>query len=101
MRNDIENPRPDQRYLTIVIAFMLGSGLSGAFLLHALESPTELFRWMLLAAWIIAWLSATTYAYRRWYRSRRAQTDADEKAKANAKRNARSDANAPMKTGLD
>lgn len=95
MRNDIENPRPDQRYLTIVIAFMLGSGLSGSFLIHALESPTELFRWILLAAWIVAWLSASTYAYRRWYRSRRAQTDTDEKS------NARPAARTPTKTGLD
>jgi hypothetical protein len=99
MRNDIENPRPDQRYLTIVIAFMLGSGLTGSFLIHALESPTELFRWILLAAWIVAWLSATTYAYRRWYRSRRAQTDADEKP--NAKPTAGPAASTPTKTGLD
>ena len=99
MRNDIENPRPDQRYLTIVIAFMLGSGLSGSFLINAVESPTELVRWILLAAWIVAWLSATMYAYRRWYRSRRAQTDTDETT--TAKPNARPGASTPKKTGLD
>lgn len=99
MRNDIENPRPDQRYLTIVIAFMLGSGLTGSFLIHALESPTEPFRWILLVAWIVAWLSATIYAYRRWYRSRHAPTDTEEMS--NARPDARPAASTPTKTGLD
>ena len=78
MRNDIENPRPDARYLTIVVAGMLGFGLAGNLLLHALDAPSDPLRWVMLGVWIMVWVAATTYAYRRWYRSRRAQSTAEE-----------------------
>lgn len=74
MRNDIENPRPDARYLQMVIALMLGTGLAGSLLLHALDAPSDVFRWLMLAGWVVLLFSAFVFAYRKWARSKREQS---------------------------
>jgi hypothetical protein len=71
MRNDIENPRPDARYMQICIALMMGVGLAGALLLHALDAPGDGYRWFLMAGWIILLISCFAFAYRKWDRSKR------------------------------
>jgi hypothetical protein len=71
MRNDIENPRPDARYMQIGIALILGTGLAGSLLLHALDAPSDIFRWLLFGGWVVLLICAGVFAYRNWERSKR------------------------------
>ena len=69
MKNDqIDRPSGIGRQMQIAVASMLGFGLHGLLLLHALERPGEPWPWVLYVGFLVLFVPAIVFAVRRGQR---------------------------------